>query len=291
MMRVLALIFVFVFIGCGDGEERVVPSEVQKTYAPLYVGESRTISFLMDSEKNYLVQLENSNEFNRNVDVSLSYFATTRPKIKFTGTHAGEETIYVSIEDEQGNIQKAEIYAYVYRNPTPRDEVGTTPIKDVPIGGDDNISDGNDDGGIITPPAITGDPEACNDVHSFWSHITDDWSSGPGSPENAVGSFTYSIHSLIPLTNELGEVTLYYRNDVPDISREKMALGIFEQRIDASRVVKFDVGIPKEYATYERPDGKPNVIYVKAHGTCFQVKVPTSPELPAEKLLTPARQF
>ena len=37
--------------------------------------------------------------------------------------------------------------------------------------------------------------------------------------------------------------------------------------------------------------GKPNVIYVKAHGTCFQVKVPTSPELPAEKLLTPARQF
>mgnify|MGYP003999318393 FL=1 len=84
---ILLILISLFFVACGDGEERVVPTTGFKVIVPLYKGETRMIDFFVKRDDSYLVQLESSSEFVKNVDVEVSYFARTKPSIKLIGVH------------------------------------------------------------------------------------------------------------------------------------------------------------------------------------------------------------
>jgi hypothetical protein len=284
---ILLILISLFFVACGDGEERVVPTTGFKVIVPLYKGETRMIDFFVKRDDSYLVQLESSSEFVKNVDVEVSYFASTKPSIKLIGVHEGNDTISVSVENQNGYINRTKIYAYVYDSSLGVDDVDGEVLVEVPDTVDPGEEPDEDGNRRPLPPII--DSDACQENHVFWTVITDDWQSSNTDPEFDPNSQrTTAIRSLIPERGDLGAVSLFVRNDVT-ISPIPIAMGIFETTTSSGGKVKFDLSLSSAYAGAVRSDGKPSVIYVRALGTCYQIKVPDTAQSPINKTLQPVR--
>jgi len=281
-MKQLVLILVsLVFIGCGDGEDRVSSSEEQVSSAnmivPLEVGETRTFALNLNMDESYLVTAESKSN-NNIVSYRIDYLNRSYPEVVVTGVNDGIEDFTVTAEDASGYKQVALVRATVYEGTT---EVNGTAVDVAGTVGGGSSTDGGDggDGGDDNPPVVDpiSDPNACLDS-ALWGTVTDSW----GTTE---GQFSSDLHYWIrsQVSEEPSSVTLYYKKFNVTATNLYRSLGTYSYTTSTGFTLRFDMQVLQ---TLIGVSGN-TYFYIKARGDCYRGVLPTSILMPADKTLTP----
>jgi len=286
MGKILYLIVILFFVGCGDSEDRVSNDSKNSsadTTVRLNVGETKTFALNLDANKIYSVNVK-SVKNDKKVNYRVDYLDRLYPEIAVTGINKGEEVFEVVAQTTSGKIENATIKAIVSMQSdknTSIDEAvnsgnnaGTTTN---PTGGGTGGSNGSE-GNSNTPPMISpiNDPDACNDSDPTWSNVGDSW----GTPGGIFSKdLLVWVRSLIPL--EPSHIDIYYPRQAKTNKESYIILGEFTYKLPNGRLLDFEMQIRQELA------GKFPYFYVKYGEDCFRGNIPSSPISPPDKTLTP----
>ena len=281
-MKQLVLILIsLIFIGCGDGEDRVSSTGEEVSNAnmivQLEIGETRTFALNLDLGESYLVTAESVNN-NNIVSYQIDYLNRSFPEIVVNGVNDGTESFVVTAQDASGYKQTALVRATVYEGTTDLngsaiDEAGT-----VGGGSSTDPGGGTDDPGT-TPPIVDPvyDPNACLENSSSWSYVDDSW----GTPEGQFSTdLNYWVRSMIP--TEPSVVRFYYKKFNVTANGEYYSAGTYSYNT-GDYTVKFAVQMLQSLVGLSSN----TVFYVKVRDTCYKGYLPTSIFMPADTGLTP----
>lgn len=283
MKQILLLVISLLFIGCGDGEDRVGGSGSQDSnvnvVVPLEVGETRTFPLNIQVDRSYLVTAESADSDTPVVSYRIDYLNRTYPEVVVTGETNGTEDFTVIAEDAGGIRQTALIRAYVNGssdvNGTDVDIAGTIG-GGTTTDGDGTGGDGTGDGS--TPPIVNpvSDPDACNDSDPTWGTVGDSWGTTEGQYSTDL---LYWIRSQISV--EPSNIVLYYKRVAVSSKVGYVALGDYTYTISQGVALKFEMQMLQELV------GKSTYFYIKWNNDCYRGITPTSILMAPDKTLTP----